>query len=91
MEIRLPFQVKYTVRYNNGTPEKDGRFAFGTDNSEDPALLKAIVEREPNLNDAEFIFGSFWSTQELDPAQGIKTNPIFSFTRTEIEAFLGRN
>ncbi len=89
MEIRLPYQVKYTVRFNNGRPEKDGRFAFGTDQTDDPALLKTIAEREPELGAAEYIFGSISSAQEAEPGQGITTNPIFSFTRIEIETYLG--
>lgn len=88
MENKLPFQVKYTIRYNNGTPEKDGRFAFANDNSGDPALLKTIAEREPDLKAAEYIFGSIGPGQEFEPGQGITTNPIFNFTRTEIEAYL---
>jgi hypothetical protein len=88
MEIRLPYQVKYTIRYNNGQPEKDGRFAFATDHTDDPALLKTIVEREPDLKAAEYIFGSIGTSQEAEPGQGITTNPIFSFTRLEIETYL---
>jgi hypothetical protein len=88
MESRLPYQVKYTIRFNNGNPEKDGRFAFSTDNPADPALLKNIADREPDLGNTEYIFGSIWPIQEIDPDQGLKTNPIFSFTRTEIETFL---
>ena len=86
MESRLPYQVKYTIRFNNGNPEKDGRFAFSSDNPTDPALLKNIADREPNLKHIEFIFGSIWPVQDID--QGLKTNPIFSFTRTEIETYL---
>jgi hypothetical protein len=91
MEIRLPYQVKYTIRYNNGHPEKDGRFAFVTDQTNDPALLKAIVEREPDLKAAEYIFGSIVTGPEGETGQGVTTNPIFSFTRTEIETYLGNH
>ena len=88
MENRLPYQVKYTIRFNNGNPEKDGRFAFSTDNPYDPGILKNIADREPALRDTEYIFGSIWPIQEIDPEQGLKTNPLFSFTRTEIETYL---
>lgn len=90
MEQQLPFQVKYTIHYNNGTPQKEGRFAFATDDPTDPAILKNIVEREPGLNFADYILGSILPGQEPDPnlGQPINTNPIFSFTRAEIQQYL---
>ena len=88
MESRLPYQVKYTIRFNNGHPEKDGRFAFSSDDPFNPALLKSIADRESDLKHIEYIFGSIWPSQESDPDLGLQTNPIFSFTRTEIETYL---
>jgi len=87
MEKQLPFQVKYTVYYNNGTPEKDGRFTFGTDDPADPALLNNILECESGLENVEYILGSITPTQEPDPTLGRSTNPIFNFTRAEIRQF----
>ena len=90
MENQLPFQVKYTIRFSNGTPEKDGLFAFASDNPADPAILKNIVDREPGLNSVDYILGRILPIEEPDSKQGkpIKTNPIFSFSRTEIRQYL---
>lgn len=87
MEKQLPFQVKYTVHYNDGAPEKDGRFTFGTDDPTDPAILKSILECEPGLDNVEYILGSIIPTYEPEPGLGRATNPIFNFTRAEIRQF----
>lgn len=88
MEQQLPYQVKYTVRYHNESPEKDGRFALATNDPTDPAILKNIIEREPVLNNVDYILGSILPVQEPDPNQRSTTNPIFSFSGAEIRHYL---
>ena len=88
MEQQFPFQVKYTIRYTNGNPDKEGRFPLATDDPADPAILKTIVAREPGLDNVDYILGRILAVQEPDPDQGHTTNPIFSFTGLEIRQYL---
>ncbi len=90
MANKLPNQVEYTVRYGDNKPEKPGRFLFDYSKSSEREIFAGIANQVPDLEEAEYIFGSIWSNPEIEPEHDVRTHPIFEFRKHQIQDYLNR-
>ena len=77
------FEVGYIIAYDDGRRDKIGRFPLPDPQAEQFSIFKKMVELEPSIREASYIFGSIRQQRHHD------TNPqTIEYKRDEIKALL---
>lgn len=77
------FEVGYIIAYDDGRRDKIGRFPLPEPETEQFSIFKKMVELEPSIREASYIFGS------VRPQRHYDTNlQTIEYKRDEIKALL---
>lgn len=77
------FEVGYIIAYDDGRRDRIGRFPLPEQEPEQFSIFKKMVELEPSIREASYIFGSIRLQRHYD------TNPqTIEYKRDEIKALL---
>ncbi len=82
-----PYEVGYIIAYEDGRLDRFGRFPLAEPEPETKPLsiLKKLVELEPSIREASYIFSSIRLKQEYD------LNPLtIEFKKNDIKTLLRR-
>jgi hypothetical protein len=79
-----PFEVGYIIAYDDGRRDKIGRLPLPEPEPEQFSLFKKMIELEPSIREASYIFGSIRLQRRYDDL----SPRTIEYTRDEIKANL---